>query len=198
MEDIWSTTNPLRAGDWENVTFRIKNQGSSSVSTKFYTRMWINDNPVATWSTASLCAGCSATGATMIKLSADGDVAIKVEVDNTKVVPESNEGNNIRTETWRWAPPAQVVDLVVEDIWSTTNPLRVGGWENVTFRIKNRGSSSASTKFYTKMWVDDTYIATWSTASLCAGCCRGLGQRQSDQPGLSQCQRAGRCDRHGL
>ena len=168
VEDIWSTTNPLTAGVYENITFRIKNQGTASTSTKFYAKMWIDSTTIQTWYTNGLAAGSTATGAVNVKVSSPGNHVVKVEVDNTKVVPESNEGNNIRTETWTWVP-GSAVDLIVQDIWLTTSPLTAGQWENATFRIKNQGTASTSTKFYAKMWIDSTTIQTWYTNGLAAG-----------------------------
>ena len=167
--DSWSTTGPLRAGDWENVTFRIRNKGAVSTSTKFYIKMWVGSTQVGTWSAVGLCAGCSATGATSVKVGSAGDYQVRAQVDTTNAVSEVDESNNTRSETWRWSSPSGV-DLVVEDIWSTTNSLRVGEWENVTFRIRNKGTVSTSVTFYTRLWIDTSLINTWSRAGLCAGC----------------------------
>ena len=169
VEDIWSTTNPLRAGQWENITYRIKNQGSSGTSNAFYIRMWVGNTVVGQWqATGGLAAGATATGAVSVKVTNAGSYAVKVQVDYFNQVAESNEGNNVRMETWPWA--ADGVDLVVEDIWSTTNPLRAGQWENITYRIKNQGAVSTSNAFYIRMWVGSTVVGQWQMASgLAAG-----------------------------
>jgi bacillolysin len=169
VEDIWSTTNPLTAGEWENVTFRIKNQGTASTSTTFYTKLWVDSTLVGTWYTNGLSAGYSATGSVNVKVTSAGWHTMKAQVDATSAVPEMNEANNIRTERWYWNPSSGGVDLVIEDTWSTTNPLTAGDWENVTFRIKNQGTAATSFKFYVKMWVDSTTIATWYANGLRAG-----------------------------
>jgi len=168
VEDIWSTTNPLQAGDVENITFRIKNQGGTSTATTFYTRLKVDGSVVGSWYTPGLAAGATASASTNVTLGAAGSHQIQVEVDYTGVVVEGNEGNNARTENWSWAT-APDCDLIVQDIWSTTNPLHAGEVENITFRIKNQGSTSAATTFYSRIWVDGVVAGTWSTPGLAAG-----------------------------
>ncbi len=168
VEDIWSTTNPLVANEWENVTFRIKNNGDQNANQTFYTQMWVNSSIIGTWYTTGLGAGYTSTGSLNLKVTAPGNYQISVQVDIYNDVGESNEGNNLRSETWTWASSG-APDLVVDDIWSTTNPLMVGDWENITFRIKNNGTVAATDLFYTRMWVADVIVGTWQANSLNAG-----------------------------
>jgi len=167
VEDIWSATNPLQAGETENITFRIKNQGTVSAATTFYTRLWVDGVVKGTWSTGSLAAGATTTGSTNVNIGTVGTHQVQVEVDYTGLAVESNEGNNVRTENWSWGAPDR--DLIVQDIWSTTSPLRAGEVENITFRIKNEGTMSTATTFYTRLWVDGVVKGTWSTGGLAAG-----------------------------
>ena len=167
VEDIWSTTNPLRAGDVENITFTIKNEGTMSTATTFYTRLRIDGAVVASWSSGGLAAGATTTGSTTLTVGAAGSHQVQVEVDYTGAVIEANEGNNVRTENWSWA--ASACDLIVEDIWSTTNPLQVGDAENITFRLKNQGGAGTATTFYTRLRVDGSVVASWFTPGLAAG-----------------------------
>jgi hypothetical protein len=164
VEDIWSTTVPLHAGEWENITFRIRNQGTSATGTTFYIRLWVDGVSVGTWYTNGLGAGATATSSINVRLD-PGSREVKVEVDTTHVVTESDETNNARTENWTWLGP----DLIVEDIWSTTLPLDAGEWENITFRIKNQGAIATGTTFYIKLWVDGVSVGTWYTNGLGAG-----------------------------
>ncbi|MGA9348899.1 MAG: CARDB domain-containing protein, partial [Anaerolineae bacterium] len=165
--DIWSESTPLTAGEWENITFEIYNQGSSGTSATFYTKMWFDGYDIGTWYTNGLGAGYYTIGSIDVKTTYGGYHTVRVETDTTGAVSESNEGNNSRSETWNWA--GGNVDLIVYDIWSNTTPLTAGEWEDITFQIRNQGSASTATTFYTKMWFDGQEIWTWYTNGLSAG-----------------------------
>ena len=103
MDDLWSTTGPpLTPGQWENVTFRIKNTGSAAATSRFYTKVWVGSTLIGTWYNNSLNAGYSATGSKNVRVSSSGNYAVKGTTDYYDAISESNEGNNSRTETWTW------------------------------------------------------------------------------------------------
>ncbi|MGC9059881.1 MAG: clostripain-related cysteine peptidase [Thermoplasmata archaeon] len=96
---------------------------------------------------------------------------VMVIADSTNSVPESNENDNIKsTLVWFKAP-----DLVVESTWivdtygSTTTTITSGQPFKVYTKIKNAGDNSASTTFYTKIYVDGTLYGTKTTSSLSVG-----------------------------
>ncbi len=165
--DIWSTTNPLQAGQVENVTFQIKNQGTAAISTQFVMRLSVDGVVKAAWSSGGLAVGQLAQAGTTVIVNSTGSHQMKMEVDYDNRIAESNESNNIREETWTWG--ASPVDLIVEDIWSITNPLQAGQIENLTFRIKNQGSAATTITFETHLWVDGDHIASWVKSGLNAG-----------------------------
>ncbi|MFN2263295.1 MAG: CARDB domain-containing protein [Anaerolineales bacterium] len=165
--DIWSTTNPLQAGQEENVTFQIKNQGTEAISTTFFIRFSLDGVVKATWSSGGLSAGQIAQASIPVTVNSTGNHEVKIEVDFTDLIAETNESNNVRTETWVWG--TSPVDLIVVDIWSTTNPLQAGQEENVTFQIKNEGTEAISTSFFIRFSLDGVVKATWSSGGLSAG-----------------------------
>jgi len=124
VQDIWSTTNPLQAGQLENITFRIENQGTSSTSATFYTRLKIDGSVAASWYTDGLAAGANVTGSTNVTIAFGGTHQVLVEVDYTDEVVESNEDNNVRSEDWWFDGPIFVDGFESGDTsaWSGTTP----------------------------------------------------------------------------
>jgi len=168
VEDIWSTTTPLTAGQWEGIRFRERNQGTTSAG--FHRiRMRVDGSALYYWDCSSLGAGSSAVGSVNLKTSTPGSHQICIDTDYTGQVPESNEGNNTRCETWSWGGAAPGgADLVVDDIWSTTAPLTAGQWEGIRFRESNQGTTSAG--FHRiRMRFDGSALYYWSCSGLGAG-----------------------------
>jgi subtilase family serine protease len=158
VQDIWSTTNPLHTSNIENITFRIKNQGTSNIAHGFYSRLRIDGGVISAWYTANLNANETADSLTEVIVSTGGSHQVEVAVDYTGLVGEANEGNNVRSETWTWTNAA---DLIVQDLWSTTTPLTTSAWENITFRIKNQGSGNIASTFSAILRIDGGFIDTW-------------------------------------
>jgi uncharacterized repeat protein (TIGR01451 family) len=169
VEDIWSTTLPLQVGAWEEIAYRIVNQGTDATTLDFQTQLWIRSTKVAVWERSGLCAGCAGTGSATVRVGRAGSYDVWVRVDSPHKVPESDETNNKRTEKWIWSV-AGGVDLIVRDLWSETLPLHAGEWENVSFRIANQGTEETTAVFYTKLWVAGTAVGEWYADGLCAGC----------------------------
>jgi subtilase family serine protease len=166
VQDIWSSTNPLQTSDLENITFRIKNQGTSNIAHGFYTRLRIDGGLISTWYTADLNVNEIAESMVDVIISTGGSHQVEVAVDYTGLVGEAIEGNNVRNETWTWTNAA---DLFVHDIWSTTNPLTTSAWENITFRIKNQGSGNVASTFYALLRIDGGLIDTWAVNGIAPG-----------------------------
>ena len=165
--DIWSTTNPLQAGQEENVTFQIKNQGTAAISTQFLIRFSVDGVSKATWSSGGLAVGQVAQAATTIIVNSMGDHEMTIEVDFDDRIVESDESNNTRVETWTWA--TSPVDLIVEDIWSTTNPLRAGDVEDLTYSIRNNGTADIPVDFHASVFVDGSNVGDSLISGLAAG-----------------------------
>jgi subtilase family serine protease len=104
VADIWSTTNPLEEVEVENITFRIRNDGEANVSASFSTRLSIDGTVYDTWVMGPLASKATTTGSFSVQLNAPYNHEVKVEVDYLGNVAEGDEANNIRTETWFWAP----------------------------------------------------------------------------------------------
>ncbi|MBM3301758.1 MAG: hypothetical protein FJY85_17635, partial [Deltaproteobacteria bacterium] len=93
------------------------------------------------------------------ELTADQEAGLLTIGDDSPNAPKVIKGKDLRDVVLGLSLP----DLIVDDIWSTTTPLDVGQWENVTFRIKNQGGADATSRFYTRMWIGGTEIQTWYT-----------------------------------
>jgi N-acetylmuramoyl-L-alanine amidase len=168
VDDLWSTSEPLHTGQAENVSFRIKNVGNGAAAGRFYTKVWVAGTEVGTWATDGLNAGASATGSVNVTVNSAGVKEVKGQVDTSGVVAESNEGNNVRSENWTWVSLAKP-DLIVDDLWSTSEPLTVGQVENISYRIKNVGNAAAVGRFSTKLWLAGKEIGTWYNDGLNVG-----------------------------
>ena len=97
-EITWKPSSPS-ASDGINIACCVKNQGNADAVGKFYTKLYVDGVEKNTWSKDGLAAGNSAQVSMGIgKLSA-GDHTIKVEIDTTKTIGESNGNNNIYIKT---------------------------------------------------------------------------------------------------
>ena len=183
VDDIWSTTTPLTPGQWENVTFRIKNTGSAAATSRFYTKLWVGSTLIGTWYANSLNAGYSATGSTTVKVSSSGNYSVKATTDYYNAISESDEGNNTRTETWTWEGAANKPNLtpykpsgwdypIVPSSWKNTTKANTLYAENTTYidwAVVNNGEATASGRFYIYLYLDGKKIGSWYTENLQAG-----------------------------
>lgn len=140
VEDIYTSTLPLIAQDWENVTFVLRNVGTVDVPNTFYSRLLFDGSVIGYWYTTGLRSGYSSVGTLNVR-TPPGNHTLRLDTDIYNVVAETNEGNS-RAETWRWSYTGNT-DLITYDIYSTTNPLVGGTAENITFEIRSVGSTPA-------------------------------------------------------
>ena len=114
--DIWSPSEPLVAGEWETIAFRIVNQGTDAADPRFYTRMWFDRILIRTWYVDGLASGATGIGWVQVRVADPGSHQIRIQVDVTSAVSEADEENNVRSETWVWEEPrpAQTSTVPVE------------------------------------------------------------------------------------
>jgi tetratricopeptide (TPR) repeat protein len=110
IQDIWSTTTPLTPGEWTTISVRLRNLGVVAAHNRFYVRMWFDGKVCHTWYLDRLEPGASAVGSVLLRVAEAGSHQITLHADYTNSVAETNEDNNVRTETWIWgeveiAPP---------------------------------------------------------------------------------------------
>jgi len=99
-ELTWTPTDPTTS-DNITITWRVKNQGDADAVGKFQTRLFIDNDKIATWgrSADTLAVGKSAHASKDIgKLSA-GEHTVKVVTEITEIIDESDETNNEYSKT---------------------------------------------------------------------------------------------------
>jgi len=94
---------------------------------------------------ASLAPGASTVVTVQQSYAFPGDVAITATVDSTFVVPEANEFNNARTESFTVVPA--FVDLVITSITTSPDPLVQGRPAQITVTYQNLGNTPAPGPF---------------------------------------------------
>lgn len=77
-----------------------------------------------------------------------GNHTLKMVIDATGSVAESNEGDNTFQQTFYWNPP-QPPDLVVQSIVPGSTTPAVGSTISATVTIKNQGTGTATGTFWT-------------------------------------------------
>ena len=102
VEDIWSTTTPLMAGESENISFRIKNEGDAPAAATFWVKLRVAGATVGNWPVSGLAAGATFERAESVLMPSPGIYPVGVEVDATSAVIEGNETNNVSAVHWRW------------------------------------------------------------------------------------------------
>ncbi|MDI6736251.1 MAG: transglutaminase domain-containing protein, partial [bacterium] len=164
--DIWTVPSSL-VGDQSCVIHaRITNIGNAPVpATTFYTKLYIDGSLKETYPTNN---GISVGGYIQPKYGVSlpaGTHTIKIVTDATSVITETNENNNERSETFTWSA---LPDLVVTNL--TINPSTPVGAQptTITWRVDNDGSVDIpiTTRFYTKLIIDETPVKTWCTDGL--------------------------------
>ncbi len=155
----WSPVEPA-VGETITFTVTIKNQGSARANS-FRFNFYIGSLSSGSQNVQTVDMG-SQVAETFTWVAQAGAQTIKVIIDPSNNVPETNEDNNEKTVNFAGA---SLPDLVIEGItWSPADPV-VG--ETVTFMviIKNRGSGRAD-DFYVAYYVDDTHLTSESVYSI--------------------------------
>ena len=159
FEITWTPSSP-GTSDNITVTLQVKNQGDTDAVAKFYTKLYVDDVEKGSWYTDSLTAGESAHASEDIGTLSAGDHMVKVVIDPTGIIDESDESNNIysKTLTVKGVKP----DLTPFEItWTPSSPSTSDNI-TVTLQVKNQGDTDAVAKFYTKLYVDDVEKGSWN------------------------------------
>jgi subtilase family serine protease len=162
----YSPSNPQKD---EIVTFtvKIKNQGAGSAGSSMV-KYYIDGSYITYDSVPALSAGSTSTQTFIWTANKCGTIQVKGVADATNVVPESNEGNNERTETVSIICQADLPDLIIQDItWSPSSPEQ-GDTVVFTVNIKNQGTEDAIS-FYVYYIVDGSSYTYDGISGLPAG-----------------------------
>jgi outer membrane protein assembly factor BamB len=109
FEITWTPSSPSTS-DNITVTLQVKNQGDTDAVAKFYTKLYVDDVEKGSWYTDSLTAGESAHASEDIGTLSAGDHKVKVVIDPTGIIDESDESNNIYSKTLTVFTGANIFD----------------------------------------------------------------------------------------
>ena len=173
--------DPVDLGNSVTVTAGVENSGAVAAG-PFPLAAWrhwpaapIVGSPAdVTWPISGLAVGASATRTTTFTPSYSGARKAWVLADNTNVVIENNEGNNIAYQPYGIITGNEP-DLV-PDVAMTPNPTTIGATTTMTVTVQNTGSSGAGA-FALDGWihrsvapgVGTTPQVSWPVSSLAAG-----------------------------
>jgi len=161
--DIWTDPAAPTGGQSATITHRLHNQGGAT-STTFANSFYVDSANPEYGSNSGLGAGSSFDW-TSTRTLGPGYHTIEARADSNYQVAESNENNNIYSESLWWKGP----DLVVDDIWfvdsygSIISSVTSGQNFETHVRIRNSGDATAVAGFtlycYMGYW---TGWASWS------------------------------------
>lgn len=185
-----STSLPATAtvGVAFNASFTIKNQGTATSAQSVVSAVFLsvdntlsaNDLSLGTVQMALPAVGGTVAGSLTLTIPTaqpTGPYFILISTDNTGLVAELNENNNLFTHAITVNPvAAQFSDLQVTTATVPAN-LTSGGSGTATFTVKNNGTGATGTAFSTSGWlstdnnlsVNDVFLGSFSMASLAAG-----------------------------
>jgi archaellum component FlaG (FlaF/FlaG flagellin family) len=168
ISDISWTPGSSKVGDSMTFTVYIENQGTADTSPwgPFDVQYYIDSPNLGEWTIDNVSPG--STISRQFQWSAEtGDHTVKACADHGGFIPEGNEGNNERTETFH----VSSVDLTISDIsWSPDSP-KVGDDVTFTVYIKNQGDIETSPwgSFDVQYYVDGSNLGGWIIDNVPAG-----------------------------
>jgi hypothetical protein len=138
----------------------LKNQGSTSANETFYIK-WYLDGSYCDESSISggLSAGYTTEESTdeiMCQPETSGSHTIKVYVDSSKDIEESNENNNELAKSWTWLPEPKP-DLFISKFELKPEDPVIGEYVEIIATVKNQGNADAVKVFYVG-WYLDKYL----------------------------------------
>ncbi|MBU52759.1 MAG: hypothetical protein CL920_29055 [Deltaproteobacteria bacterium] len=167
----FSPTSPA-AGATAKMTVTVKNNGVKSaggLTNQFILRYSV-DGKVSTDTKSfvfGLGAGSTGDKTFNVSIPTQGAHQIKVDVDPTNKIKETDENNNSKTATWTWSaalPDLDPISLVVNPgspIVGSPSTFRVG--------IKNIGPSNASGSILVDFYLDGQKLGSKPFTNLSAG-----------------------------
>jgi archaellum component FlaG (FlaF/FlaG flagellin family) len=165
IQDISRSSSSPKQGDKITFTVKIKNQDSGSAGSS-RVNYYIDGSSVGSDSVPALSAYRTSTQEFTWTANKCGTVQVKAVADAYNAVdPESNEGNNARTETV--SITCTTPDLIIQDIsWLPSSP-KQGDTITFTVKIKNQDSGSAGSS-RVNYYIDGSYVDYASVPALSA------------------------------
>lgn len=144
-----TTTGTLYAGVPTYVDWAIQNNGSANTANTFYIDYYLDGAYIGGDTKVGLNTGTTYTRTDWsYTVPSSGNHTLKMVIDPTGAVGESNEGDNVYQQTFFWNPPPPP-DLVVQSVVPTVTNPTVGQTIGATVTIRNQGAGPASGTFYT-------------------------------------------------
>jgi len=168
VEDIWIDPASFNPGSTVTIYWRIKNIGASAATSDqgLLIKAYFDGALYHQEGIEGLGAGYAYTSQHSYTWPSDANShTIRVEVDPSNYIIESNENNNIRSESFQASAP----DLMVDDIWVDPDPPSPGGLTTWGIRIKNQGAGDATGTFFLECYFDNTYVGHVYVYGLSAG-----------------------------
>lgn len=167
----FSPTSPA-AGASAKMTVTVKNSGvksAGSVLTPFTLRYSIDGKVQTDTKSFSFGLGAGSTGdrTFTVSIPTQGAHQIKVEVDPTKKIQESNENNNTKTVTWNWSAP--LPDLNPFSLIVNPGSPIVGSPSTFRVGIKNIGPTNAAGSILVDFYLDQKKLGSKPFTGLAAG-----------------------------
>ncbi len=147
------------------VAWKVKNQGSTDATPRFYTKLYVDGAVKQTWHTEGLKVNYYTTASKDIGTLSAGTHTLKIMTDTTGAITESNESNNQISKTVTVGGTGKS-DLNAYELTYTPTSPTVHNDVTVTWKVRNQGSGDANGRFYTKLYVDGALRQTWHTDGL--------------------------------
>jgi len=148
--------NWVVAGVSYTISYTIKNQGSATVPAGHLAALMVDLKIIETrLVTVPIAPGANFTDnfTTVVTLTGSVD-AVNVFADYSQMVNESNEGNNIKINTFAW-PPAPDLAVNKSERW-----VQEGSQYIVDFSVTNRGNASAPSGHDVSLMIDEIVTET--------------------------------------
>jgi subtilisin-like proprotein convertase family protein len=158
----------IYAGQTAYIDWAILNDSTVPATGTFYIALYIDDIYITEWSGSNLNGGYYAFVKDYQRTFTAGNHTLKIKADYKNNIAESNENNNEYSRTITVI--ANQPDLIVEDIELTPSAPIKDSPCDIKFRVRNIGGQDINTRFYTRMYIDNSEVPTaWYTDSLSVG-----------------------------
>ena len=175
-----TTSTTLYAGQPFYIDWAVLNNGSATASGRFYSCLYVDGTEVARWYTDNLPAGYYAyVKDYKYTINSPGAHTLRIRNDCTGAIAESNEGDNVSDRTFIWVAPSS----------PNLAPYQPSGWDGavvaaagtgttrssalytdsptyIDWAIVNKGTATASGRFYACLYLDNSEIGRWYVDNL--------------------------------
>jgi hypothetical protein len=174
--------NTLYAGQPTYIDWAVINDDLATASGRFYIHLYLDATRIGSWYTSDLRRGWYVyVRDKPYTVSTQGWHTLKLVADAYGNISESDEGDNTWEKAFYWQPNPDAkpnlepytpsgwdYPIVPSSVRGTTsvNTLYAGQPTYIDWAVANVGNATASSKFYTYIYLDGKRIAYWYTTSL--------------------------------